>query len=471
MKALSPADQLFLWMEKRQQPMHVGGLQLFTFPEGAGPEYVKDLADSLRTYSRPQPPFNQRLIRGFTQTFWEEDPHFDLEHHFRHEALPRPGRVRELLARISAEHSNLMDRERPLWEVHLIEGLEGRRFALYTKAHHAMTDGVSAMRLNIRAFSTDPNERHLPPIWAIPPQTTAPPPTTRHIVNSLARFHSTLGKQLATLPTVIREINQTILNTRHNTKQVSIFQAPQSILNQPITGSRRFAAQSYPIARIKAIGKALGGTVNDVVLAICASALREYLISQHALPNDPLIAMVPVSIRQDNSEGGNHVAMILANLATHIADPSRRIQIIMDSVKAAKERLSRMTPEEALNYTALMMTPTGIQMATGVAPKLQAFNVVISNVPGPKEPLYWNGAALKGIYPLSIPVDRIALNITLLSYIDQLEVGLTACRRTLPSMQRLLDYLETGIHELEVATGIIPDETHPLDESLRPFPC
>ncbi len=455
MKALTPADQLFLWLEKRQQPMHVGGLQLFSFPEGAGPKYVTELAESLRAYSQPQPPFNQRLTRRLGGYYWKEDAHFDLEHHFRHEALPRPGRIRELLTHISAEHSNLMDRKRPLWESHLIEGVRGRRFALYNKAHHSMIDGVSAMRMAVRALSEDPNETGLPPMWAMEPTKRVPlTPSPTDLITSLAHLSNSAGKQLATIPTVIREAYKAIQQANEDPNAVSIFQAPQCILNKPITGSRRFAAQSYSIERIKRICKAMNATLNDVVMAICGSALRNYLISQHALPDQPLIAMVPVSLRTDDSEGGNQIAMILANLGTHIADPSDRLQVIKASVEGGKKRMSSMTQEEALNYTALTMAPTGINLVTGLAPKLQAFNVVISNVPGPKKSLYWNGAKLEGMYPVSIPVDGIALNITLLSYENQLEFGLTACRRTLPSMQRLLDYLENGIKELEIAADL-----------------
>ena len=178
------------------------------------------------------------------------------------------------------------------------------------------------------------------------------------------------------------------------------------------------------------------------------------MISQNELPDKPLIAMVPVSLRQDDSAEGNQIATILANLGTHIADPQNRLRVIKASVEEAKARYRGMSPEEILNFTALMLAPTFINLMTGLAPGLQAFNVVISNVPGPKEQLYWNGAKLEGMYPVSIALDRIALNITLTSYGDQLEFGLIGCRRTLPSMQRMLDYLENGIHELEVAAGL-----------------
>ncbi len=455
MKPLSPADQLFLWLEKRQQPMHVAGLQLFKFPEDAGPRYIRDLVEHLRSFKEPQAPFNQRLISRFGQYFWEEDDQFDLEHHFRHRALPKPGRIRELLAYVSAAHSNLMDRQRPMWEVHLIEGVQGRRFALYSKVHHCMFDGIAAMRMSSRALSTDVDTRDVPPIWAMPRvrRASAGLPSPVDMASGLARFTGALSKQVATMPRVMAEIAKVSRKSQRDPNFVTFFQAPPSILNGPITGSRRFAAQSYPIERFQRIAKAFNATINDVVLTICGSALRNYLISQQALPDAPLISMVPVSLRRDDSSEGNQIAMILANLGTHIADPAHRLQVVQASVKEAKQRYKAMSPAEILNYTALMMAPAGINLMTGLASGLRAFNVIISNVPGPKEPLYWNGARLTGQYPVSIPIDQVALNITLTSYVDQLEFGLTACRRTLPSMQRLLDYLEYGLDELEIACG------------------
>ncbi|MBQ0754141.1 MAG: wax ester/triacylglycerol synthase family O-acyltransferase [Gammaproteobacteria bacterium] len=454
MKALSPADQLFLFLERRQQPMHVAGLQLFSFPEDAGPKYISELAQQMRECCRPVRPFNQRLKYRFGQPFWVEDKHFDIDAHFRHEALPKPGRIRELLALVSAEHSNLLDRERPLWEAHLIEGIRGKRFALYTKVHHSVVDGVSAMRMGMRALSTDPNERNLPPVWAHERKQRTMPSNPVEAMSGLASLTAGLSKQVATVPALMREVYSVMQKAKKDPNYVSIFQAPQSQINERITGSRRFAAQSFSLARIRRIGKAFNCTINDIVLAVCGSALRDYLISQNALPNAPLIAMVPISLRQDDSAEGNQIATILANLGTHIADPANRLRVIKASVEEAKARYQQMSPTEILNFTALMLAPTFINLMTGLAPGMQAFNVVISNVPGPKEPLYWNGAKLEGMYPVSIVLDRIALNITLTSYGDQLEFGLIGCRRTLPSMQRMLDYLENGIRELEVAADI-----------------
>jgi WS/DGAT/MGAT family acyltransferase len=226
------------------------------------------------------------------------------------------------------------------------------------------------------------------------------------------------------------------------------------VLNQKITGSRRFAAQSYCLTRIKSVCEAYGTTINDVVTAMCASALRTYLMNQDALPEKPLIAFVPVSLHRDDSTEGNQVGVILANLHTDETNAGQRLLKIHHGMQEAKDRYRHMSPEEIINYTALTLAPAAFHLLTGMAPKWQTFNVVISNVPGPSQPLYWNGAKLEGMYPVSIAMDRLALNMTLTSYNGQVEFGLIGCRRTLPSLQRMLDYLEDGLTELEIAAGL-----------------
>jgi diacylglycerol O-acyltransferase len=454
MKPLSPVDQLFLFIERRQQPMHVAGLQLFAFPEGAADDYVQGVGEHMRQFDQPEPPFDLRLATRLGLRHWDEDDQFDLEHHFRHEALPRPGRIRELLALVSAEHSNLLHRDRPLWEAHLIEGLSNRRFAIYTKVHHALIDGTAAMRLMRRSLSSDEAERDMPPVWAIPKTARARAAAGDDDGSALERLTALLGKQLGTLPALARELSKLVDKGQRTPDHVSIFQAPLCPLNERITGSRRFAAQSYSLPRVKAIAKAFDATLNDVVLAMCGGALRRYLEHLDALPSQPLIALIPISLRKDESDQGNQIAMILANLGTHVADPAERMRVIKASVSESKQRYAQMTPEESLNFAALMLAPTFLNMVTGLAPQLHAFNVVISNVPGPREPLYWNGAKMLGMYPVSLVIDRMALNITLTSYVDSLEFGIIGCRRTLPSMQRLLEHLERAIGELEVAAGL-----------------
>ena len=406
MHALGPIDQAFLWLERRQQPMHVGGLMLFKIPENADANFVQEVAARFKAITPPVRPFNQRL-EGM---FWEEDDEFDLEHHFRHIALPDPGRVRELLAYVSQEHSALLDRAKPLWECHLIEGIEGNRFALYFKMHHAVVDGVAGMRIAQKSLSTDPNEKALTPLWAVKRDKRPKEETT-----ALSNFADTLTRlrhQASSVPKVAKELYQAIrASYEKDPDYVSVFQAPRSILNQKVSGSRRFAAQSYDLTRINAIGKKLGVTINDVVMAMCAGALRTYMLELNALPEKPLIAMVPMSLRRDDSDGGNQISMILANLGTHLADPKARLDIIHRSVQNAKDRFSRMSPSEIMAYSALVYSISGANLMTGIAPKLQAFNVIISNVPGPKEKMYWNGAELDGFYPVSIVLNGMALNM------------------------------------------------------------
>jgi diacylglycerol O-acyltransferase len=261
--------------------------------------------------------------------------------------------------------------------------------------------------------------------------------------------------QLESTPRVMYELSQTVMKDMgRNPDYVSSFQAPSSILNQRVSSSRRFAAQSFEFDRLRHISKSLGVTINDIVLAICSGALREYLLSQDALPKKPLIAMVPASVRDDDSSMSNRITMILANLGTHKEDPLERLAIVRRSVQNAKEKFKRMNSNQILNYSAFVYSAAGLNIASGLMPKRQAFNLVISNVPGPREPLYWNGARLDALYPASIILDGQALNITMTSYLDKLEVGLTACRNALPKMQNLLTHLEEEIQRFEAIVGI-----------------
>ena len=456
MRPLHPLDFIFLNLEKRQQPMHVGGLFLFELPKGASATFVHDLVEEIRqSKSIPVPPFNNQL----NGLFWGEDNEFDIDHHFSHIALPKPGRIRELLVYISQQHSSLIDRAKPLWTCDIIEGIEGNRFAMYFKIHHAMVDGVAGMRLIEKSLSKDPAEKHVVPLWCVESKRTKRLKNSKDVASSKMKgLMKGIKSQLEVTPKVFQELSQTIFKERgKNPDYVSSFQAPPSMLNQRVSSSRRFAAQSFELSRFRNIAKSLGVTLNDVVLAICSGALRDYLIVHDSLPKKPLIAMVPASLRTDDSTEGNQITMILANLATHVEDPLERLEIIRRSVQNSKQRFSRMTSSEILIYSALVYGPAGLNIASGMLPKRQAFNLVISNVPGPREPLYWNGAKLDALYPASIVMDGQALNITMTSYLDKLEVGLIACRNSIPKMQSLLTHLEDEIQRFEQVIQTCPD--------------
>lgn len=445
MRPLHPLDFLFLSLEKRQQPMHVGGLFLFQIPENAPSTFIQDLVAGIRDKkSIPIPPFNNQL----NGLFWDHDHEFDLDHHFRHIALPHPGRIRELLTYISQEHSALIDRAKPLWTCHIIEGIEGNRFAMYFKIHHAMIDGVAGMRLLEKSFAKDPETQGIIAPWCVESRRSKRPKTPP--ISKIQKITTAIKNQVQATPIILNELSSAFRDKKnHNPDYVSSFQAPMSILNQRVSASRRFAAQSFDLSRLRHISKTLNVTINDVVLAICSGALREYLMSQNALPEKPMIAMVPASVRCDDSDISNRITMILANLGTHKADPLERLSIIRKSVLNAKARFKRMNSDQILSYSACVYSAAGINMVSGLLPKRQAFNLVISNISGPKEALYWNGARLDAIYPASIVLDGQALNITMTSYMDKLEVGLTACRNALPKMQNLLHHLEIEIQRFE----------------------
>ena len=452
MRLLTAVDQLFLLLESRKQPMHVGGLFLFELPQdgqNANGDFVYQLVQQMQNATVPPSfPFNQVLERLL---FWKEDDQFDVEHHFRHVALPNPGRVRELLMYISKEHSRLLDRAMPLWECHVIEGIlpefEGspERFALYFKIHHSLVDGVAAMRLVEKSLSQSPTEPVSLPIWSL---------IARHrkSVDKLLPAGRSVGsivkEQLSTIKPVFTEL---LDNFRHNGDEdyVGTFDAPMSILNQRISASRRIAAQSYDIQRFRTIANAFEVNVNDVVLAVCSGALRRYLLSMNALPTKPLIAFVPMSLRCDESASGNQISFLMANLGTHLDDPAQRLQLIYKSVNSGKRRFRRMNKAQIINYSAIAYAWEGINVLTGLFPRKQAFNLIISNVPGSKKPLYWNGAPLKALYPASIIVDGQALNITLSSYQDKIEFCITACSKLLPHLQDMLGLLEDELSLLE----------------------
>jgi diacylglycerol O-acyltransferase len=323
MQALSPTDSAFLWMETRNQPMHVAGLNLYTPPKGAGPEFVGELLAEWGKHLSALPPFNQRPVLRMGLWHWEEDKDFELDYHLRHLALPQPGRIRELLAMVSRLHGNLMDRNRPLWECYVIEGLPGGRFATYIKIHHALIDGVTGARMMADGLSLTPKE-HKPPLWALP--------FPKHPTSRRAPAPKSLMAQISALAKAGREILPGIGGGLWDMVRAQVeetaaalpFQAPPTPFNVEISGSRRFASQSYSLARLKRIGVAAGATVNDVTLAICAGALRQYLEAQKALPKKPLVAMVPVSLHGETDAGGNQVSLLLASLATHIKDPRKR---------------------------------------------------------------------------------------------------------------------------------------------------
>jgi diacylglycerol O-acyltransferase / wax synthase len=453
MDLMSPTDSVFLLTESREHPMHVGGLQLFEPPEGAGPEFVREAAAALAANREFQPTFRKRpawVVGGLANVAWAYDDadDVDIDYHLRRSALASPGRVRELLELTSRLHSSLLDRHRPLWEAYFVEGLNDGRFALYSKFHHSLIDGVSALKLMQRTLSTDADDPELRAIWSLP----------RRHRDSADRSRWQTLRQLAGSVAAFGPSTWSLARAALVEQQLTLpFGAPRTMLNVPIGGARRVAAQSWSLDRIKSIKQAAGVTVNDVVLAMCSGALRYYLFEQHALPDTPLVAMVPVSLRtkEEADSGGNMVGSILCNLATDVEDPAARLETISESMRGNKKVFSELPRLQAFALSVFLIAPLGLSALPGfVSSAPPPFNIVISNVPGPTEPMYWGGARLDGNYPLSIALDGQALNITMTNNAGNIDFGLVGCRRSVPHLQRLLGHLESSLKDLERATGV-----------------
>lgn len=456
MKLISPTDALFLVGESREHPMHVGGLQLFEPPPDAGEDFVAELHAAMVGNDDFQPTFRKHpatFFGGITNMGWALDSDVDVDYHLRRSGLPRPGRVRDLLELVSRMHGTLLDRHRPLWEAYLVEGLSDGRFAVYTKIHHSLIDGVSAQRLMIRTLSSDPDDRVVRVPWTLSSRKRPDKPSSR--ASSVLRSVGGVASGIAGIAPSTVSLARSALFEQQLTLP---FRAPRTMFNVPIGGARRCAAQSWQLERIRSVKAAVSGaTVNDVVLAMCAGALRAYLDEQQALPETPLVAMVPVSLRAEHEQdaGGNMVGTILCNLATDVVDPMKRLETISMSMRDNKRVFSELPRTQALALSGFLVAGLGLSLVPGfVSSAPPPFNIVISNVPGAREPMYWNGARLDGNYPLSIALDGQALNITLTNNADNLDFGLVGCRRSVPHLQRLLSHLEDSLAALEQAAGI-----------------
>jgi len=463
-KRLNPLDWTFLAGESGDTMMQVGALMPFSPPPDADPSLLRDLMDEVRETARAYAPWNLKLkhpswlaspLQG-----WVEDDDFDVEYHIRRSALPSPGDERELGILVSRLHSHRLDFHRPPWEVHFIEGLEGGRFAIYFKVHHALVDGYTGIRLLSNSLSTSRKDRETPMFFSIPPkprEPRAPKPDDDKTAKTptLEALLALAREQIGTSRTITKVVSQTVMGAWKPEKALdpalkAPMQAPKSILNQKIGRNRRFATQQFPLETLKAVAKQHGGTLNDLVLALCAGALRRLLLELGSLPKEPLTAMLPVNVRpKDDPGGGNAVGAIIASLATDIADPQARFAAIIASTNAAKAQLQGMTRNGIMQYGAVLMAPLLLSQVPGAAGRLRpAFNLVISNVPGPSKPLYFRGFLLDAYYPLSIPLAGYGLNITVVSYVDQLNFGFIGCRDGLPHLQRLAVYAKAALEDL-----------------------
>lgn len=460
-KRLNPLDASWLAVDSIDTPMHVGSLLIFQVPEDAPEDFAAKLFAQLKSHTEAHPPWNLKLKSPALRRVlpvWQHEDDLDMDYHVRHSALPKPGGERELGVLVSRLHSRQLDFTRPLWESTLIEGLENNRIALYTKMHHSLVDGISGMRMLQRALGDSPTaSRKLPPPWANPPpekkhrEDEEPAPIPEGALSSVVNG---LKKQAQSMPELARALTR-LMRGGDDKDLIAPFAAPVSVLNHRITGARRFATQQYDLAKLKALAKKADATLNDVVLWLCGTALRRFLKEAHHLPGKSLTTGIPVNVRPADDQGhGTAISFIMAALGTDIADPKKRLKAITHSTRVAKDHLQTLPRSALTQYTMLVMAPYILSLVTGIGGRTRpVFNVTISNVPGPDKPLYFYGARLEAMYPISLLAHGGALNITCVSYDGKLNFGFTGARDTLPHMQRLAVYTGEALEELEKVLG------------------
>jgi WS/DGAT/MGAT family acyltransferase len=385
---------------------------------------------------------------------WETDTRIDLDYHFRHSALPQPGGERELGVLVSRLHSHPLDMRRPLWEIHLIEGLTGDRFAIYAKVHHSVIDGVGGMRMATHALSETPEQSRFIHPWAIglasddSKEDSMPQSSSKPSAGSKAKPMLSLD--------VMREVAGAFRQLwsaafEDGNALAAPFTGPRSVLGLHINAQRRFATQQYDLARLRGIAKLGGCTLNDLVMYLSGTALRRFLSELGQLPDLPLTAGIAVNLREaDDMTAGNAISFMIVSLATQVDDPLKRLRSIQRSAEASKAHLRALSKQALLPYTVLSGVPYALSLLTGLAPFVRPpSSVNISNVPGPERHVYFAGARVEALYPMSMLFHGSALNITCVSYAGTLNFGFTGARDTLPSLQKLAVYMGEAVDEIE----------------------
>ncbi len=473
MHQLSGLDAAFLAMETSSVYGHVGSMCVLDPSTSPEPLMLGRLQEIISSRLHLVPAFRRRLVEvpfGFDQPYWVEDPDFDIEFHVRELALPAPGDDRQLAEQAARLHARPLDRRRPLWELYLISGLSGGRMAIYTKVHHAAIDGVSGNDILAAVLDVSPEGRDLGevPGWAcddVPGSISMlvrsaltlawQPVRAARVGAAVARSLPGLAMSPArpSLPVVDRFLPRRGAST---VLSQTGLRAPSTPFNRPVGPHRRWAFCTLPLDDVKAVKNASGATVNDVVMALCAGALRHYLSDHRALPKGPLVAAVPVSIRteQQKGTGGNRVSTMIAPLPTHLKDAVERLQQCHEAMLAAKHQHGAL-PATLLGDVTQFAMPALAGQAARLAARLRLvewlspFNLIISNVPGPNVPLYYAGARLLAYYPLSAIADGQGLNITVMSYDGGLHFGLIADRQLVPDLDRIAGYLADELAELK----------------------
>jgi WS/DGAT/MGAT family acyltransferase len=486
MQQLTGVDTQFLAMETPRIFGHVAGLAIYDPTTAPGGRLgVEDVCRLIGERIHLLPPFRRRLVAvpfDLDHPYWIEDPDFDLDFHVRESAVPPPGDDRQLAETVARITARPLDRGHPLWEIYVIHGLRDGHVALLSKVHHAAVDGISGNEILSVLLDSEPEGREIePPDAPLVPDRV---PSQREM---LARGIAALPRQpirgLRSLPSTLAHVDDLpgvgAIPGSHLLARAAgevrrrmpglpdgevldtvAVRAPQTRFNDRVSAHRRFAFGAVPLDRVKAIKNAAQMTVNDVVMAVCAGGLRTWLLERDELPEEPLVAMVPLSVRTAEERGtfGNRVSMMFVPIATDIADPLERLRRSHETMLIAKERF-KAVPASILQDAAQLLPAAVVSRASRVTAlvngisRLRPLNVVISNVPGPRTPLYLAGARLVAHYPVSVVTDGAGLNITCMSYLDRIDFGLVGDRDQLDDGWALMGAIEGALAELDEAAA------------------
>ncbi|MES3021439.1 MAG: wax ester/triacylglycerol synthase family O-acyltransferase [Pseudomonadota bacterium] len=469
MKHLSGLDATFLHLETPEMPMHVGALHLLDLPEAPEGDYIDAVKRHVADRMHLATVFTKKLALmpfDIANPVWVDDDDVDLDYHIRQITLPKPGSQAQIEAYVGRLHSSLLDRSRPLWEFYVFDGLASGQIGFYTKIHHAALDGQGAIVLANALLDLTPVPREVSP----PPQhAKAPyqPPVGEMLKAAMRDTFIQCTRLVRGVPTGLKVVAGVITPSKGDDGKrrlglPSLSFAPKTPLNASITNQRVFATAKISLKEALAVGKAFGGTLNDAVMAIVSGALRRYLEQHDALPERTLVAAVPVSLRAEgNTEMNNQVSMMLMQLASDEADPHKRMRAIVKASSKMKKTVSNVksimpTDFPSLGVPWLMSGLVAMYGRSRLADRLPPVaNVVISNVPGARMPLYLAGARMTTNFPVSIVTHGIALNVTVQSYNGALDFGMIACRRAMPDVQQFAACMVAAHQELLEAALVI----------------
>ena len=463
-KKIPPLDLMFYLTETAQSPKHVGAVQIFKIPAKAPKTFMRDLVDAIKAVP-VESPFNYRpYFPRFGYPEWHVDHKLDIDYHVRHSALPQPGTDEVLIQVLQRLHSGLLSRDRPGWLCQVIEGLEGGRFAIYSKVHHAYIDGMSGVKRMYGSMSSDPKEMKITPSWA---HMAVERPDTEYKSGTKKRVGKA-DKVLLAQAKAMRELYKAFTVRGPEFLKVNgggaqrMFHAPRTPMNDRVEyDTRSIGLCTLPLDKIRAVAAKFDAKVNDVVLAVVDGALHDYLEFQGKNTSTPLVALCPMSIRE---EGDNSATTQATALHVRLGDPDatvrQRLKQIVESSRASKDEARTMSSAALMNLAVIMIASLELVDRTGLGRLLSpSYNVLVSNVPGPSEDvLYLRGARHLASYPISAFLPGGNLNVTVLSHGNNLDFGLVADKQTMPNIQYVVDRMEKRFAEL--AKGVSKSGHH-----------